>query len=123
MGLAYDVGTERLVAEQNKQTLWMSAALPSRWYIGGPWSFALRPELYWDKDGRMTGNQQLIKSVTATLEYKVQLESVMMVLRSEYRYDESSGRQGGFYRNNTGELINGQHTVFLSCLLNYDRSW
>jgi len=123
VALAYDVGTERLVAEQNKQALWMSAALPGRWHIDGPWSVALRPELYWDGDGRMTGNRQMIKSVTATLEYKVPLELASMVLRSEYRYDDSSGSQGGFYRNNTGDLINSQHTVFLSCLINFDRSW
>lgn len=123
MGLVYDVGTERLAVEQNKQALWMSLALPGRWYIDGSWSVALRPELYWDGDGRMTGNRQLIKSVTATLEYKVPLELVRMVLRSEYRYDDSSGSQGGFYRNDTGDLFKGQHTVFFSCLFSLDRFW
>lgn len=54
--LVYDVGTERLAGGQ--ETLWMSAALPGRWHVGGPWSVALGPELYWDGDGRMTGNQQ-----------------------------------------------------------------
>ncbi len=102
----------------------MSAALPGRWHINGPWSVALRPEFYWDGDGRMTGNRQLIKSVTATLEYKIPLNSANLALRSEYRYDDSTGSQGGFYKyGNSQDLIAGQHAVFLSCLMSFDHSF
>jgi len=124
VALAYDVGTERVVQDANKQALWMGSALFSRWHIDGPWSVALRPEIYWDGDGRLSGNQQLIKAVTATLEYKIRWDSASLALRSEYRYDDSSGSQGGFFKyGNHDELIAGQHSVFLSCLFGFERSF
>lgn len=123
LALAYDVGTERVLrTDDYRQVLWMGSALFSRWHIGGPWSVALRPEIYWDGDGRMTGNRQLIKAVTATLEYKIPVNSANLALRSEYRYDDSSGSQGGFYKyDNSQALIAGQHAVFLSCLVSFDQ--
>ncbi len=122
LGLVYDVGTERLTAEQNKQALWMNTALSGRWHIDGPWSVALRPELYWDGDG--TGNRQLIKSITTTVEYKIPFDSAWVAIRGEYRYDDSTGSQGGFFKSaNSGQLISTQHSVFFSCLLNFDRAF
>lgn len=123
VALAYDVGTERVIGDQNRQVLWMGSAFFSRWHIDGPWSVALRPEIYWDGDGRMTGNRQLIKSVTGTLEYKIPLDSASLALRSEYRYDDSTGIQGGFYKyGNSQQLVAGQHAVFFSCLISFDQS-
>lgn len=122
LALAYDVGTERRESSDRKQTLWMGSALFSRWHIEGPWSVALRPELYWDADGQMTGSEQFIKAVTATLEYKIPLAaSTAIALRTEYRYDDSGGRQGGFFK--TGqltELTGTQHLLLFSCLLTLD---
>lgn len=122
LGLAYDVGTEKR-ANTGKQSLWMGSALFSRWHIDGPWSVALRPEVYWDGDAQLTGSQQLIKAVTATLEYKIPLDLVTATLRSEYRYDDSTGKQGGFYphRNALQTLDNGQHLWLISCLLSFDK--
>lgn len=121
LALAYDIGTEKLDNPNTPQTLWMGSALFSRWHIGGPWSVAVRPEIYWDRDGRMTGNQQLIKAVTATTEYKIPLELSAIIFRVEYRFDESTGRQGGFFKNDQShQLIEGQHLVFFSCLLTLD---
>lgn len=123
LALAYDIGTEKLQTGTQLQTLWMGAALFSRWHIGGPWSVALRPEVYWDPDGRMTGNQQLIKAVTATLEYKIPLPlHTNLAIRGEYRYDESTGRQGGFFKTGSGsELVGDQHLILFSCLLSLDQ--
>lgn len=118
LALAYDVGTEKLDNHGFQQTLWMGSALFSRWHLGGPWSVAVRPEIYWDGDGRMTGSRQLIKAVTATLEYKVRLPLGALAFRTEYRFDDSTGQQGGFFRNRqTNDLVSGQHLVFFSCLL------
>lgn len=121
--LAYDVGTERDdQPDQYRQTLWMGSALFTHWHIDGPWSMALRPEIYWDGDGRMTGNRQLIKAVTATFEYKVPLNPFALAFRGEYRFDESSGAQGGFFRRaNADSLIDGQHLILFSCLLTVDK--
>lgn len=121
LALAYDVGTEQLEAT-GQQTLWMGSALFSRWQVFGPWSLAVRPEIYWDPDGRMTGSRQLIKAVTATVEYKVSLPISSVALRAEYRFDDSSGSQGGFFRaGRSNELIGGQHLVLFSCLLSFDK--
>lgn len=123
LALAYDVGTEKLNDVTGKQSLWMGSALFSRWQIGGPWALALRPEIYWDGDGRMTGNRQLIKAVTTTLEYKLSLDLVTARFRGEYRYDDSSGSQRGFFRSSDANapLLGDQHLVLFSCLLSIDR--
>jgi hypothetical protein len=122
VALAYDVGTEQLV-DTHQQVLWMGSALFTRWHIAGSWSVALRPEIYWDKDGRLTGNQQLLKAITATVEYKIPLDAVSVALRGEYRHDDSTGSQGGFFRmsNNDIDRIAGQDLVFFSCLLAWNR--
>lgn len=39
----------------------------------------------------------LIKAVTASVEYKVPLDMASVVLRTEYRFGDSPGRQGGFF--------------------------
>ncbi len=123
LALAYDVGTERLANASDKHTLWMGSAVFSRWHIVGPWSVGLRPELYWDSDGRMTGSQQLVKALTATVEYKIALDSAAIALRTEYRFDDSSGKQGGFFRNqnSNADLVGNQHLVLFSCLLTFDK--
>ena len=119
--LAYDAGTEQ-VADSGLQTLWMGSALFTRWHIEGPWSVAVRPELYWDPNGRLTGSKQFIKSITATLEYRWPIGPSAMALRAEYRYDDSTGKEGGFFdpRNGGATLVAGQNAVFLSCLWSYD---
>ncbi|MFO1418672.1 MAG: outer membrane beta-barrel protein [Methylotetracoccus sp.] len=119
--LVYDVGTERL-ATSGLQSMWTGSALFTRWRIAGPWSIAVRPELYWDPDGELTGSQQFIRSITGTLEYHHQDGPVSTLVRLEYRYDNSSGPQGGFYgaRGTTGTLVPSQSTLFLALMLSYD---
>lgn len=96
----YQVGTQEMAAPGNPRVFYMGAALPMRWHIGGPWSVALRPEVYWDRSGLMTGSEQLIKAVTTTVEYKVPYKWANMIARLEYRYDESTGSGGGFFKAN-----------------------
>ena len=121
--LAQDVGTERIDNPERRQVFWLASVLSGRWHIDGPWSVALRPELYWDADGRMTGSQQLIKAATATVEYKLPVNSLSMVFRGEYRIDDSMGKQGGFYRSQAaqGELVANQQLLLFSWLLSFDR--
>ena len=71
LALAYDVGTEN-AAEQSghPRTFWTTGAFYARWNVQGPWSVALRPEFYWDRNGRISGSEQLLKAMTTTLEYK-----------------------------------------------------
>lgn len=106
VALAYDVGSEQ-AAEQagTPRTFWMGSALWTRYRLGGPWAVALRPEVYWDRNGRMTGLEQLPYAVTTTLEYHVPLNAMTAWVRLEYRYDHSSGPGGGFYKG--GEVAPG----------------
>ena len=72
--------------------------MPIQWHVSGPWSVAVRPEFYWDPDGRLTGARQLVRAVTTTLEHRSSVFFGETILRLEYRFDESTGSQGGFYK-------------------------
>ena len=86
---------------------------------------ALRPEVYWDPNGLMTGSQQLIRAVTTTGEYKFPYQWTNMIARLEYRYDESTGSGGGFFKGN--EIAPGvigltpaQHMVIFALIWSID---
>jgi len=124
---AYDIGTEN-AAEQmgHPRTFWTGGALYAHWNVGGPWSIALRPEFYWDRNGRISGSEQLLKAITTTLEYKWTRPWQTALLRLEYRYDESSGVGGGFFTG--GEISPGviglareQQLLLLSIVWSLDR--
>lgn len=124
IALVYDVGTEQSAISPNHvQNLWMGSAVFTRWNFSGPWSVAVRPELYWDPNGALTGSIQFIKAITATMEYKLTEGGLNSHLRLEYRYDNSTGRQGGFYGGGgeEGPLVTGQSTIFLAILASFDR--
>ncbi len=123
LALAWDIGSEQLDQSPNPvRALWTGAALFSRWHIAGPWTVGLRPELYWDANGVMTGAVQFIKAITTTLEYRLVEGDMTGRVRLEYRYDNSTGAQGGFYGAGGvgGPLVSGQSTVFFALLLSYD---
>jgi Putative beta-barrel porin-2, OmpL-like. bbp2 len=94
------VGTENLAVPGSPRTFWIGAILPVRWNFSGPWSVAVRPEFFWDRNGRLTGFEQFIKAVTTTLEYRFPYGWMNLISRLEYRYDESTGSGGGFFKGN-----------------------
>ena len=98
VAFVYDAGTEN-AAEQagHPRLFWTGTALIVRYHVSGPWSVAFRPELYWDRNGRMTGAEQRITAMTSTLEYRIAIGRQTGLLRLEYRFDRSTGAQGGFY--------------------------
>jgi Putative beta-barrel porin-2, OmpL-like. bbp2 len=106
IALDHQIGTEQLVGPRRRTFFW-GAALFTRWNVSGPWSIAVRPEFYWDRDGRMTGAEQFVKALTTTLEYKVPWPYAWtnVILRVEYRFDESTGVGGGFFKD--GEVSPG----------------
>ena len=96
-----------------------------RWRITGPWSVALRPEFYWDRNGRWTGSEQFVKAITSTVEYKFPYKWMNTVVRVEHRYDESTGVDGGFFKNGRDSswrewTAPGQHLLLLGLLLSFD---
>jgi hypothetical protein len=101
----YQISTERVDALGNLRAWWMSAQLPMHWAVRGPWSVSARPEVAWDSAGRWTGYEQSIKAVTTTLEYRVPYRWANTILRLEYRFDDSRGKDGGFFTD--GEVSPG----------------
>lgn len=102
LAAAYDIGTENAAEQQgHPRTFWTAAALYGRWNVSGPWSIAVRPELYWDRNGRISGAEQLLKAMTTTLEYRWTHSWQTALLRLEHRYDESTGSGGGFFNRGT----------------------
>lgn len=94
----YHVGTEKIAAEGDSRALWMSAQLPVHLVFSKNWSATVRPEFYWDRDGRLTGFRQTVKANTTTLEYRIPYHDFGAIVRLEHRIDDSRGPGGGFFR-------------------------
>lgn len=121
----HQIGTENLAVPGSPRTFWTTALLPIQWRIGGPWSVAVRPEFYWDRNGRLTGFKQLVKAMTTTLGYRIPYGWTNTILRLEHRYDESTGAGGGFFKG--GEvspgvigLTSAQHMLIFSAIWTFD---
>ncbi len=123
---SFDIGTESIAGQLGgPRTFVMGGNMVVKWHITGPWSLAVRPEFYWDRNGRWTGAEQFVKAITSTVEYRLPYKWMNTVARVEHRYDESTGIGGGFFRNGElrpGEigLTPGQHLLLLGVLLGFD---
>lgn len=123
---SFDVGTESIAGQPGSpRTFVMGGNVVVRWHVTGPWSVALRPEFYWDRNGRWTGAEQFVKAITSTVEYKFPYKWMNTIIRVEHRYDESTGVGGGFFKNGeirpgVNELAPGQHLFLLGMLLSLD---
>jgi len=121
----YQIGTERVAEPGNPRALWMSAQLPVHRVVHGPWSVTARPEIAWDRDGRWTGSAQLVKAVTTTLEYKLAYRKANTLARVEYRFDDSQGKGGGFFRgaalsSGVVGLTPTQHLFIIALIVRFD---
>jgi hypothetical protein len=110
-------GTEKqATVEGNPSYDWAWGALWLNWQpYDLPWSAGLRPEFLGDEDGLPSGARQTIGAVTAALQYR--LESVklnVLSVRAEYRFDRSTGPDGGFYRGVNDELVPEQHLFIIA---------
>src|SRR2546422_500390 len=121
----YHLGTEKVTTSGNPRALWMAAQLPVHWVFNKKWSATVRPEVYWDRDGRLTGFPQTVKANTTTLEYRVPYRQATAVVRLEHRIDDSRGPGGGFFRD--GEVAPGvvglmptQNLLILGVILTFD---
>jgi Putative beta-barrel porin-2, OmpL-like. bbp2 len=121
----YHVGTEKVASQGNPHALWMSAQLPVHWVFDEKWSVTVRPEVYWDRDGRLTGFPQTVKANTTTLEYRMPYRQAGVIVRLEHRVDDSRGSAGGFFRG--GEIAPGvagltptQNLLILGVILTFD---
>jgi len=123
---SYDAGTENIADQPGSPRAFvMGGNVMVKWHVAGPWSVALRPEFYWDRNGRWTGAEQFVKAITSTIEYKLPYRWTNTMLRVEHRYDESTGVGGGFFRR--GEISPGvfglapsQHLLVFGLLCIFD---
>jgi hypothetical protein len=126
LAAAYDIGTEHAIPQAGgRRVFWTGGAIWARWQLAEPWAVALRPELYYDPDGTMTGARQFIKGVTTTLEYKLLYSWTTTLFRLEYRLNNSTGAQGGFYTGSQTAsgaigLTPSQNLLFFSILWSFD---
>lgn len=126
LAFSYDIGTESIATQPGEpRTFVMGTNLVARWHVSGPWAVALRPELYWDRNGRWTGNEQFVKAMTTTLEYAVPFGWTHSRARLEHRWDESTGAGGGFFKR--GDVTPGvpgltasQHLLIMAFLWSFD---
>jgi len=123
---SFDIGTENVVDQPGSPRAFvMGGNLVLKWHVSGPWSVALRPEFYWDRNGRWTGAEQFVKAMTSTVEYEVPYNWTTIAVRVEHRYDESTGVGGGFFkggesRPGVAALTPGQHLFLVGVLLSFD---
>jgi hypothetical protein len=126
LALSYDIGTESIANQPGApRTFVMGGNIVGRWRIDNHWAVALRPEFYWDRNGRWTGHEQLVKAMTTTLEYAVPFGWTRTRMRAEYRWDESTGAGGGFFKGGdaapgTPGLTASQHLLLLALLWSFD---
>ena len=126
LAFEYIYSSERVVAPGNPRALMMFGQLPVHWRINKHWSATVRPEAFWDRDGRWTLARQTVKAVTSTLEYLVPYKSSTMILRLEHRYDDSRGPDGGFFRGREVQpgvidVTPTQHLLIFALMFAFDR--
>jgi len=121
----YQLSTERVDASGDPRAWWMSAQVPVRCALRGPWSVSLRPEVAWDSTGRWTGHEQTVTAMTTTLEYRRPYRWANAIVRLEYRFDRSRGSDGGFFTD--GEVSPGvvgltptQHLLIAGLIVTFD---
>jgi len=91
---------------------WAWGAAWLQWRGHDHWRAVLRPEFFLDDDGLMTGAQQTLGAVTTTLEYRsIPIASNQLSVRLEYRYDRSTGPDGGYYSGPANDLVPHQHLL------------
>ena len=103
----------------------MAAQLPAHWAMSKRWSATVRPEFFWDRNGRWTLARQTVKAVTTTLEYRIPYRKATTVVRLEHRLDDSRGPEGGFFRGAAVApyvvpLVPTQHLLILGLIFTFD---
>jgi hypothetical protein len=116
----FDFGAERRTDLPGKPwNIWSSGAVFTRWRVLGErrtWDMGLRPDWFYDRNGRIFGVSQHLLAGTYTNDVRI---AENLLLRVEYRYDRSISQHGFFYRgaaitDDATGLAHDQHTVFFS---------
>lgn len=131
-GLAFvgDYGRERLTFKAGRPlTQWANAMLSVRWHVLGKkhrWGMAARPELFWDRGGRIFNESDRDDYLVAgTFTNDLRLWDTLL-LRVEYRYDHSFSQSGFFYRGTATSdtamgLAHTQHSLIFNVIGYFER--
>lgn len=110
-------GSEKQVAlAGNPRHDWAWGGLWLNWLPDElPWSAGVRPEFFRDDDGLQSAARQTIAAFTATLQYRLKSVKLnLLSVRAEYRFDRSTGPEGGFYKGENNLLVPSQHLFILA---------
>lgn len=121
----YIYSGERVDAAGRPYAFMMAAQLPVHWTFSKHWSATVRPELFWDRNGRWTLARQSVKAITSTLEYRIPYRQFTTIVRLEHRYDDSRGPNGGFFRGSEIQpgivgLTPEQHLLIGGLIITFD---
>jgi len=116
-------GTEKQALLEGKPRHdWAWGALWAYWQpLDRPWSAGLRPEFFDDEDGLQSGARQTIGAVTVALQYRLErIRRNVLSVRAEYRFDRSTGPDGGFYRGASDDLVPEQQLFIIAVNWHFD---
>lgn len=127
VALEYIFSTERVNAPGSARALMMAGQLPVHWALNKRWGATVRPEFFWDRNGRWTLARQTVKAITTTIEYRLPYRQTNTILRLEHRYDDSRGPDGGFFKGAYAEsgvvpLTPAQHLLIFGLIVTFDSS-
>jgi hypothetical protein len=122
----YIYSGERVDTTGRPLALMMAWQMPTRWTITDRWSLSFRPEVFWDRDGRWTLAKQTVKAFTTTVEYRIPYKWTTSIFRLEYRWDDSRGPEGGFFRGaeispGVVGLTPSQHLLIFATIFAFDK--
>lgn len=132
MAVVGDYGRERLSKTGQPVAQWANGMVSVRWDVlerpkaDFKWGMAVRPEFFWDHGGRIFGAQDLdnwLYGATFTNDFRL-WDSLL--LRLEYRNDNSSAPSGYWYRgaavtDDAVGLASRQHTVIFNFIGYFER--
>jgi hypothetical protein len=118
-----DYGRERLTFRPDRAVAhWANGMISARWHVLGDkhkWGMAIRPECFWDHNGRIFGApDQDHWMFGGTFTNDLRLFDALLV-RMEYRYDRSTAARGYWYRHgaitdDAAGLAHEQYTLIFS---------
>jgi hypothetical protein len=109
------IGTEKQAdVANNPRHDWAWAAAWLQWQALDWVRAAVRPEVFLDEDGLAAGTRQTIGAITASLDVRLPIPRSEAFARLEYRYDRSTGPEGGFYEGAANDLVANQHLIMIA---------
>jgi len=116
LAVVLGAGTEKdAEAAGAPRNSWFTTALWFRWNLDDHWSIGVRPEFIDDPDGVASGSRQRLGDVSVALRYRAHpARNHTLVASLEYRYDRSSGAEGGFFSGANNTLVGEQHLIMIA---------